>query len=594
MMYRFFIVCLMAVLTSLNAIAQKKVIQEIYINSPINDETVSFTEFLDALAKANELVPEAEPGKSYTYLVKGCKVRFKQEIDKKGMDYRYVNGGPEIIVKPNVRIVDVDFDAEFWLLPRGFTFLGHVWVTNTQRMKTIFTECKFKKSISFFSNESDFIDFFKCEFELGFRFVRGTIVDHMKFDSCRFYLNEKLIDDVIGFGVETRTFLIDNKIDNIDLTIQHSTFKVPSALLRNPNFFVTLATSNFSNIRILKNEFIGNVDLQNSSISNNFQFEGNKLNGTILLYGLNINPLGTRFEWNSVKDYRISLFEPEAKGFYNGNTLAKIPLDRFNNLFSSYSIIYNAFRSQGNRFDANRCYVEWKHVETEYLRRMYQNNHDILVYFTYWMNVFLDIFCDYGTNPLKSIYMSAYVLVIFALLYFFLPNRFGYQTLNFYGVMLLYLQYIRNPKTLLDQETEQPKRNEDFQAYLEEISKTKAPWYFKLVSLPDAILHYGKIRSSRAYNAFIRKILRWKLAEKPSQRVLANALIFGIVVLFVSQNLFYRALDCLALSINLFTTLGFGNTEVKGLPMYLTVIEGFIGWFLLSFFSLSLISQLIN
>jgi hypothetical protein len=62
----------------------------------------------------------------------------------------------------------------------------------------------------------------------------------------------------------------------------------------------------------------------------------------------------------------------------------------------------------------------------------------------------------------------------------------------------------------------------------------------------------------------------------------------------VLENLILRLLDCLALSVNLFTTLGFGNTELKGLPMYMSVLEGFIGWFLLSFFSLSLISQLIN
>jgi hypothetical protein len=74
----------------------------------------------------------------------------------------------------------------------------------------------------------------------------------------------------------------------------------------------------------------------------------------------------------------------------------------------------------------------------------------------------------------------------------------------------------------------------------------------------------------------------------------ANFLFFLLIATVVIENLIFRALDSTALSINIFTTLGFGNTDAKGLPMYLTVLEGFIGWFLLSFFSLSLISQLIN
>jgi len=33
---------------------------------------------------------------------------------------------------------------------------------------------------------------------------------------------------------------------------------------------------------------------------------------------------------------------------------------------------------------------------------------------------------------------------------------------------------------------------------------------------------------------------------------------------------------------------------IKGLPRYLAIIQGFIGWFMLTIFSVSLISQLLN
>jgi len=37
-----------------------------------------------------------------------------------------------------------------------------------------------------------------------------------------------------------------------------------------------------------------------------------------------------------------------------------------------------------------------------------------------------------------------------------------------------------------------------------------------------------------------------------------------------------------------------GEIPIKGLPRYLAIIQGFIGWFMLTIFSVSLISQLLN
>ena len=55
-----------------------------------------------------------------------------------------------------------------------------------------------------------------------------------------------------------------------------------------------------------------------------------------------------------------------------------------------------------------------------------------------------------------------------------------------------------------------------------------------------------------------------------------------------------RSLNSLILSINTFTTLGFGDIPVVGISRYVAILEGFLGWFLLSIFSVSLISQILQ
>ena len=60
------------------------------------------------------------------------------------------------------------------------------------------------------------------------------------------------------------------------------------------------------------------------------------------------------------------------------------------------------------------------------------------------------------------------------------------------------------------------------------------------------------------------------------------------------KRLFIQLVDAMATSMNAFVTLGYGSMPVIGIGKYLAVLEGLIGWFLLSIFSVSLISQILQ
>lgn len=51
--------------------------------------------------------------------------------------------------------------------------------------------------------------------------------------------------------------------------------------------------------------------------------------------------------------------------------------------------------------------------------------------------------------------------------------------------------------------------------------------------------------------------------------------------------------NALTLSLNSFITLGFGRIPTSGLARYLCIFQGFVGWFLLSLFTVSLINQVL-
>ena len=53
-------------------------------------------------------------------------------------------------------------------------------------------------------------------------------------------------------------------------------------------------------------------------------------------------------------------------------------------------------------------------------------------------------------------------------------------------------------------------------------------------------------------------------------------------------------INAMTLSLNAFVTLGFGNIPTHGIARYVCVIQGFIGWFLLSVFTVALINQVLG
>jgi hypothetical protein len=61
----------------------------------------------------------------------------------------------------------------------------------------------------------------------------------------------------------------------------------------------------------------------------------------------------------------------------------------------------------------------------------------------------------------------------------------------------------------------------------------------------------------------------------------------------LSSNAFIVWLNAFSLSLNAFVTLGFGSIPIKGVGKYICIIQGFMGWFLLSIFTVTLINQIL-
>lgn len=277
---------------------------------------------------------------------------------------------------------------------------------------------------------------------------------------------------------------------------------------------------------------------------------------------------------------------------------------RFSN-YEAYKLLtrelaafYSDYKQNHDKENANLVYREIKNLETQRLAYLYELNPNFKTFFKWRINQFLKAFSAYGTEPERAIIFSMYVILAFALVYLFFPNYWDSHGKNrIMDRYRFFLKYVNRDSGMhevyLDEKKPELLASEDFKLYLQEQGKT-APKFFMATALP---LYRWSVAGTNTFSWMLSKVdvLKGKWSDtEDSKKGGKSVLLVAAFLIALLYDLFIKVLNALMLSINTFTTLGFGEIPIKGLPRYLAIIQGFIGWFMLTIFSVSLISQLLN
>jgi hypothetical protein len=256
------------------------------------------------------------------------------------------------------------------------------------------------------------------------------------------------------------------------------------------------------------------------------------------------------------------------------------------------------YRKQYENDNANLVYIEYKDIETKTSQINYQEIPNFENFFNWKINQFLKVFSAYGTKPAKAVVFSMYVILLFAFVYLLFPNSWDAhgrkRIMNRYAFFFTYMNKKAGiHEVYLDNQKEDLLEFDEFKTLVEQQGKT-VPKFFTATALP---LYKWAISGTKFSASVLRRfdIMKGTWSELPkSKRVWKSVLLIGAFLIAICYDILIKMLNALMLSINTFTTLGFGEIPMKGLPRYLAIIQGFIGWFMLTIFSVSLISQLLN
>jgi len=375
-----------------------------------------------------------------------------------------------------------------------------------------------------------------------------------------------------------------------------------------PNLSIT--NSNFNRI-FLRSSTISEVDIRNSkidTISINSAIIERKIHlientiNLIELTGAQLPESNTYIPFKQVSGKlfvkAFSIMRPDAKEYMVSDAMDFELKEEYDLLISSYKSLLGSYQKRGDQESYNACYVEMKDIETRYLQFLHKKTPTFKGYFTWKINQFLKVFSAYGTEPARSIIFSLYVILLFAFIYLLFPNSWDShgkkRLMHRFEFFQKYLRRNEGIHTIyLEGKEQEISSFNDFKNKLDD-EKLELPAFFISWSKP---LYNASMFSSKLMTRFLKTtdVLTGKWKDlSPKQKRWKNIQIGVLLILGLLYDILIKMLNALMLSINTFTTLGFGEIPIKGLPRYLAIIQGFIGWFMLTIFSVSLISQLLN
>lgn len=372
--------------------------------------------------------------------------------------------------------------------------------------------------------------------------------------------------------------------ENKDLTISENIFSSPLASLS--------IKGEHTNLLLQKNQFLNGVRLGINKLIPSDLIDHQQFNKNITsrdAFNNYINLL-------SDEEYDKTETEPFVRKYRD--TLRYQDSNVYAGEAALMGSLYRHYRESFDMVSANKTYMQLKDFETKHLEYQFDANPSFDTYFQWKVNQFLKVFSNYGTKPSKAITFSVYVIFVFALFYLFFPNswdRHGKnRILDRYSFFLKYMDKKAGiHEVYLEGQKEEILAYDEYKKLIKKSDK-KVPRFFTATVLP---IYKWSVAGTQISTSFLRKIdiMKGTWSDLPkSKRIWKSTLLISAFLLAILYDVFIKVLNALMLSINTFTTLGFGEIPIKGLPRYLAIVQGFIGWFMLTIFSVSLISQLLN
>ncbi|MBU1009903.1 MAG: hypothetical protein KKD74_07210 [Bacteroidetes bacterium] len=344
------------------------------------------------------------------------------------------------------------------------------------------------------------------------------------------------------------------------------------------------------------------LNLTDATIEKSFLADSLSISNYIAVQNFDFPEENTNLPWYNIGGEKLCIFLSEGTERdipYQPKSSETISRTLFlNELMACYNKFNNMYDTRGDKISGNANYIEIKNIQTRNQKYLYEKTGELNYYIGYQLNDFARFSSDYATNPARSLIIILWVIVIFAALYLFTYSEWDGINMAYFGRQYALLaEYFKTDKSLKalygnDLEEEQAHYRSLKDDYLDKTSEI--PYAIRIMGKPL----YGAWKFRQRLTGWIYDRIEfmhgsWR-SLSGSRKFTIGLLTTLILLVFVVFVVCVKLINSCLLSMNMFVSLGFGKTPEQTLPMYISIIQGFVGWFVLTIFSITLLSQMVQ
>lgn len=437
------------------------------------------------------------------------------------------------------------------------------------------------------------IETYKNSANIDFSFTIRKEYFEWEFNTMRYDTKLTFFIDASSMIIDEQLNILKNHLKNNDsLKIEY--LKEPHLKIINSEIKVFKLQKNiFNKINVRDNVIEHILHISNLKSDSSFCFTNNTIptSNNVVFDASIFNNLGFEYErhfYSGNEDYN-KIKEILYKEEYQ---------NKLNKLIMLYRQFISILNTQGN--DAkNIGIMNLKDIQTNIKMCDYYENPNINNWFNWQGSQFLRWYSDYGMNPFKALTYCFWTMLYFSMFYFIFYNEWDKIDRNFLIKRFnSVMDYFTTEKRIQDfYSATHDKEMTTFTEFKNTLEKNKVYMPSMLASLAKPIYQLSLLRYKLLYLSYQKAEFmagrKWIDLEK-KDRYLIGSLTLLLTLTYIIYLICIRAINSLVLSVNAFSTLGFGQIPVRGFTKYIAIIEGFIGWFLLSVFIVSLLSQMMS
>lgn len=466
-------------------------------------------------------------------------------------------------------------------------------IHNSENYTFLIENCIFHNEIKFTNKEHELkgLVFQRNEFKANL--LVDVSLEQLEIDNCKFVIDSlkfsKRDDEKVYYQFTIGTNPIDNLNFRSNIFDNQGLDDVLSLNLGSTSIAKLIMISNHMQV----------LNLTNAEVEKSLLIDELVVEDYIGILNFDFPEANTNIPWYNLGGEKFAIFNSGKP--YQAKTDEQLENNlMYNDLMSAYNKFNTLYQDRGDIISANASYVEIKDIETRKQAFIQKVNPSLNNLINYKLNVFLRFFSDYATNPGKSLIQSIWVVLFFTFLYMLTFSRWDGMDYRYYlNQFNRFSEYIIDEKKIEDifRKKEDPLAKEVLTLKKKYIDAGKdMPRILKLFGGP---LHFlGKFRYDimpGLISLFNFQPDRW-VDIKGFKKVWAGFLIFIISFIFLSYVVVVKSFTSLIMSLNSFVVIGFGALpeEDNSFAMYFSIIEGIIGWFLLTIFTITLLSQVLQ